>query len=161
MNDIRAGEHQFKGYVEQCIVPHLHSFSRLKRGVRISTKEEDTKLSYDMTVGLYVPVSVRLRENQYLRYHDFTIRSRAKNGGKTEVNKLMEGLGLAYFYAWLTPGKNDIEEYIIVDIDRFRGELGNPDRADVPNGDGTKFNAYSIDRLRSAGALVESGPMAF
>ena len=70
MGDIRAQEHEFRQFIGQAVSPHLSRIRNLKTGAVVSTDEEDTTLSFDMRVGVYAEVSVRLRRNQYHKYRD-------------------------------------------------------------------------------------------
>lgn len=158
---MRDQEHQFRDFVEKAVRPHMHNFSKLRSGAVVSTTEEDTRLSFDMRVGLWVPVSVRLRSNYYLKYRDFSIRSKTRYSGKVingelvkcELDKLKEGYGNCYFYGWLTEDGQSIEQYILVDMNRFRHRLNYG--KDRPNPDGFTWGRYyDLDSVRTAGALV-------
>jgi len=122
----------------------------------LSTTEEDTKESFDMVFKESVHLSVRIRKNFALQFSDFTIRSRTKKGNKTEIHKLLEGLGHIYFYAWEDINQQYIENYLIVDINKARHILKYPDSQNIPNGDGTFFNAYSLNRLVDCDAIISS-----
>lgn len=159
---MREQEHEFRDFVEKAVRPHMHNFSRLKSGAVVSTTEEDTRLSFDMRVGLWVPVSVRLRTAYYFeRYRDFSIRSKTRYSGqvingelvKCELDKLIDGHGNCYFYGWLSRRGDEIEHYMLVDINRFRPYLEYG--VDRPNADGSTWGRYfAIDAIRNAGALV-------
>lgn len=158
---MRDQEHQFRNFVEKAVRPHMHNFSKLRSGAVVSTTEEDTRLSFDMRVGLWVPVSVRLRKNRYLRYRDFSIRSKTRYSGqvingelvKCELDKLKEGYGNCYFYGWLTPCELSIAHYMLIDINRLRHRLDCG--TDKPNPDGVTWGRYyDLDLVRDAGALV-------
>ncbi len=161
MNEIREGENKFKDFVANAVAPHLFRLSNLNHGVVLSNTEEDTRLSFDMKVGRYAHVSVRIRNNQYLYYRDFSIRSRTRYSGqvvnnetvKCEIDKLRDGLGCCYFYGWLDEKGEDIIDYIIVDIDPFRNHL-DEHTAEKPNGDGTWARYYPISLLKRCGALI-------
>lgn len=159
---MREQEHQFREDVERAVLPHLHHFSKLNRGAAVSTSEEDTKLSFDMRVGLWVPVSVRLRSGAYFdRYRDFSIRSKTRYSGQIvngqlvecELEKLKRGLGNCYFYGWLNESESSVANYILVDMNKFRSHL---DRGiDKPNNDGATWGRYfDLDLIASVGALV-------
>lgn len=91
-------------------------------------------------------VALRVR-NPSCTYRDWTIRSRAKYGNKTEIDKLKEGFADWYLYGW-GDGKGNILEYILVDLHRVRQfKLLDKPRSHTPNGDGTYFIAIPIGEL--------------
>lgn len=162
MSDIRALEKQFKDFIEQAVSPHLFALSNLSSGAVLSTQEEDTSEGFDMRVGQYTTVSVRLRSNEFLRYRDFSLRSKTRFSGirrsdgeivKCELDRIREGCGNCYFYGWMDREKKNIVDYIIVDIDPFRPFLDSH-QSEKPNGDGTSGRYYPLSLLRRCGALV-------
>lgn len=163
MTDIRAQEHKFRSYIGQSVAPHLSSISNLKTGAVVSTDEEDTTLSFDMRVGVYAEVSVRLRRNQYHSYRDFSIRSKTRYSGtvrngetvKCEIDKIRDGLGGCYFYGWLDKRETQIIDYVIVDIEQLRGYIDNERYySERKNPDGTAARYYQVPFLSACGALV-------
>lgn len=162
MKECRAQESQFKDFICDAVAPHVRSFSKPMRGVVQSSHEEDTRFSFDLRVGVWLPVSVRLRKNQFLRYRDFSIRSRTRFSGKQvagevvtcELDKLKSGMGNCYFYGWLNPAQTRIVDYILVDMNAFRPWLDTGYDERPNRGDGTWARYYSIKRIRDAGALV-------
>lgn len=166
---MREQEHQFRKPIAAAVWPHMWHFSRLERGAVVSTTDQDTKLSFDMRVGMWLPVSVRLRKYKYFERYggDFSIRSKTKCSGTIvngelvmcEIDKLKAGLGNCYFYGWLTPRGDEIAEYMIVDMNRFRSHLDEGE--DRPNRcwktgveDGTAGRYYKFWQVVGAGALV-------
>jgi hypothetical protein len=164
MTDIRAQEHKFRAFIGQAVSPHLSSISNLKTGAVVSTEEEDTTLSFDMRVGVYAEVSVRLRRNQYHSYRDFSIRSKTRFSGKVidgetvkcEIDKIRGGLGGCYFYGWLDNAQSQIIDYVIVDIERLRGYIDDERYySERKNPDGwTAARYYQVPFLDACGALI-------
>lgn len=164
MTCFRAQENQFKDFICSAVLPHVHRFEGRRAGVVQSTTDEDTRLSFDLRVGMWVPVSVRIRKNYALQFRDVSIRSRTEYSGqvingelvKCEIDKLLEGNGCCYFYGWLTPDMREIADYIIVDVDALRPYLDDwRCFNEKPNPDGrTWARYYSLDLLRAVGALV-------
>lgn len=150
--DYRIQERAFCSEITSLIKPHAHLMRDFKGG--LSTDEEDTKYSFDLVVSQRIRVAVRIRDNAYLRYRDFTIRSVSLGGRYCEIDKIMDGHGDYFFYCWLSKDGGSIESYIIIDIERFRPLIDTPNVKDRPNGDGTSFNCYSVSKLKSAGAIV-------
>lgn len=142
---------------------HRHYHECLKRNARHlmvlnqSSNEEDMTECFDYSVSIAgAKVAVRNRLNKYLRrYGDFTIRSRSQFGGKTEIDKIREGLGDFYLFTWQTEDERSIEYYIIVDLGIFRSSgLAFSERQERSNGDGTKFISFTLDELSRNGCLV-------
>lgn len=127
--------------------------------IRLSTPIEDTRQATDMVMRVEsgVDVAVRIRRPN-CEYRELTIRSRASNGGKTELDKLREGWGDWYVYAW-SNRQGLLNEWILVNIHTLRksGAL-NTRRFEIPNkpDDGTRFVAIKQDELFRAGALVSA-----
>lgn len=162
IEDFRKQEDQFRPFIAAAVERHLHFFSGLKRGAVLSDSEEDTRLSFDMRVGLWVPVSVRLRTAYYWRFRDFSIRSKTRHSGtvingervKCELDKLRDGFGNCYFTGWLDEKQANITNYLIVDINRLRPHLDAVEFKEHSNNDGTAGRYYPIDALQRVGALV-------
>lgn len=158
----RKQEDEFRPFIAEAVERHLHSFGGLKRGAVLSTSDEDTRLSFDMRVGLWVPVSVRLRTAYYWRFRDFSIRCKTRHSGsyingelvKCELDKLRDGAGNCYFTGWLDDGQKCIANYLIVDVNRLRPHLDAIEFDERPNKDGTAGRYYPLDALRHVGALV-------
>jgi hypothetical protein len=153
LGEIRQFEHKFKSRIFKIMKTNRLLIQSMKWNMELSSEEEDCTLSYDMIFMGRVELSVRIRRNEYLRYKDFTIRSRSKNGFKCEIDKLIEGHGNLYFYGWMDKSEADLEYWIVVDINRIRQKLLT-DGIERSNGDGTKFHAYSLDFLRENFAII-------
>lgn len=118
----------------------------------ISSIYEDKNLSYDMKLRhVNLTISVRIRQNQYLQYRDFTIRSKA-NGGKCEIDKLKEGYGQIYFYGWMNAEQTKIEDWCVVNIDKIRHDLDQGVRR--VNIDKTEFMCYNYEWIKQKNALI-------
>lgn len=124
--------------------------------MEISSEEKDTQEATDMVVKIDGgDVALRVREPSCI-YRDLTIRTRSKNGGKTEIHKLHEGFGDWYLYGW-GDGRETVKEYILVDLNRVRKfELFRVPRRENYNHDGTKFISIPIGELQMCGCLVSS-----
>jgi hypothetical protein len=151
--EIRQLEHKFKDDIFKTLRVNKLMQPFMKWDIDLSSEEEDCNLSYDMVFMGRVELSVRIRKNEYLRYKDFTIRSRSKNGFKCEIDKLIEGLGSIYFYGWMDEAEQGLEHWIVVDINKIRDKLLT-NGSERSNADGTKFRAYSINFLRENFALI-------
>lgn len=153
----RARADEFMPQIEQILRKHAIQFI----SVRGATDKEDTKQATDMVVETsHRSWAVRVRFHP-CNYRDLTIRSRARRGGKTELHKIREGHGAFYLYCWEGveangKGSFNIDEYIIVDLDKLRSSgLLSSSAEETINTDGkTAFVSLHIDALRSAGCLV-------
>lgn len=117
--------------------------------VKIAPIEDDLKRCTDMIIEIVGgSVAVRLRNETYKKFKDFTIRSIVPSGYETEIDKLKNGFGDYYLYGWLN-SSFIIDEWILVDLGKFRlsGLLDDSDRRNIPNKDGTKFKAYTLNEL--------------
>jgi len=151
--ETRQLEYKFKAEINKIMKVNKLLLPYINWDVNLSSEFEDQKLSYDMIVSGKVELSVRIRKNEYLRYRDFTIRSRSMNGYKCEIDKLIEGMGNIYFYGWMNKEETQLDYWIVVDINRIRDKLLK-NGTERKNFDGTKFIAYSIDFLRTESALI-------
>lgn len=138
---------------------YLDSFKEiLKRNsmhflsLEVSDDEKDTQEATDMIIKIEGgDVALRVRDaNKHFR--DFTIRSRSKNGGKTEIDKIKEGFGDWYLYGWGNNGY--VKEYILVDLGKVRDFNLLKGRKEIPNYDGTRFINIQIGELQMCGCLV-------
>lgn len=125
--------------------------------IREATKKEDMQEGFDfMLTAEAAQIAVRIRRPN-CRYRDLTIRAETKYGGKTEIDKIREGKGDMYFYAWtenqLTGER--LSSYMIVDLSLFRSSgLAFTQKSKTSNGDGTGFFSYTKDELDAAGCLL-------
>lgn len=153
MTDIRIEEVKFMPEINKIIKDNFWLFPIDITNIELSTSEEDTKESFDMVYKSKIEISVRIRNNEYMKYCDFTIRSKAKYGGKTEIDKLAEGKGSLYLYAWKDMLNEMLESWVLVDINKIRYDL-------LTNGvqrynyDNTAFKAYSLIWIQKKGALL-------
>ena len=118
---MREQELKFKDVILTNLTYYLKKIDIKKYSIlKTSSIYEDTQLSYDMKLNIDMMVSVRIRDNKYKRFQDLTIRSKSKNGGKTEIDKILEGKAQIYFYAYMNKEESDLEEINICDIDILR-----------------------------------------
>lgn len=154
--DSFAFEKQMQGQVIEILRRHAADVVKFS----IATNEQDTKQATDFVVETTIGrIAVRVRQykSTSTKYRDLTIRTRAKYGSKTEIDKLREGWGDLYLYCW--QGTDDkIAEYMLVDISAMR-KAGMLDASyfaglsEIPNGDGTWFTPIPFDALYDAGCV--------
>lgn len=92
------------------------------------------------------------RDRLYPR--DFTLRSRARHGGLTELDKVKAGEPRWYIYAWGAAG-GLLAAWVIVDMDLLRDQkawawASRPQR----NADGSEFIGIPLWRMSDAGLIV-------
>lgn len=155
MNKFTELEYKFAEQIESHIVKALPSLYGNFVEFRKATEEEDCRFSYDMVFGMNFTISIRIRKNNYLKYNDLTIRSKAKFGGKTEIDKIMEGLAQVYFYSYMNQAETDLVKIRIADVDAIRtlyksGKFTGPRR----NFDGTELIAFSFKNIASVGGAI-------
>jgi hypothetical protein len=150
--EIRQYEYKFMAEINTIfrsynLVPKCVTFEFIS-----SSGFEDRNLSYDMKLQpVNLTLSVRIRQNYYLQYRDFTIRSKA-NGGKCEIDKLKEGYGQIYFYGWMNTQQTKIEDWCVVDINKIRPYLDQGDRR--VNIDKTEFMCYDYQWIKEKKAMI-------
>lgn len=153
MDNIRNLEVRFKDDICKIFRENKIIYPFVKWELSLSSDLEDSKFSYDMVYNGKVEISVRLRNNYYLKYRDFTIRCKSRNNGITEIDKLKSGMGNVYFYGWLNDISTEIQEYVIVDINKIRGLLDQGTYR--TNTDNTAFMAYDISFLKRNDAIIK------
>lgn len=120
----------------------------------IASDEQDMKQATDMVLRTTsrATISVRCRRSQY-EYRDLTIRTKSRWGYKTEIDKLREGWGDWYLYAWDTGA--GLTDWMLIDLHALRASaLLLPGKYQVrPNNDGTAFIAIPLLDLVRAGAI--------
>lgn len=122
--------------------------------VEVSGRVADMRAGADFRIIMRSGRDVLSRVRRDVRYRDFTIRAFA-GGSRTELDKLRDGYGGWYVYAW-TDESGTICDWILVDLDHLRdsGEL-DKDRPVKRNRDGrTGFISIPIEDLRRADAVA-------
>lgn len=154
MKDFRIEEIKFMSEINQIVKDNFRLFPQDITHVKLSTSDEDTRESFDLVYNSSVEISIRIRNNSYLKYADFTIRSKSFYRQKTEIDKLKEGLGSIYLYAWKTPDDSKFESWILVDINKFRPAIEGYPVTDRFNPDTTAFKPYPLAVIISYDALI-------
>lgn len=121
-------------------------------------EDENTDLVFVIKWGLRFALRVRNLDKgifsgkPYLR--EVTIRTRAEKGYETEIDKIMNMYGHYMLYCWASKKKN-LFDYILFDLDDFRANhLNWLIGEEIPNGDGTEFNAYKIDDIKAIDKMI-------
>jgi len=114
---------------------------------RPATEYEDSNLSFDLVFNLNFTVSVRIRKYKYIKYLDLTIRSRSKNNGFTEVNKIQEGLSQIYFYAYMNDEETELIKVRIVNVNAIRELIKEKKYIKKTNIDATEFLGFKFNDI--------------
>jgi hypothetical protein len=151
--EIRELERKFINDIKKIVYKNISNLPKNCFVVNESSEVEDTKLSFDLYFSADIQISVRIRSFKYKNYNDITIRSKAKNGGLTEIDKLIDGKGQIYFYGVLSENEETIIKYILFDIDKIRNKLKD-NGIERTNFDGTKFKFYTFNFLKENNAII-------
>jgi hypothetical protein len=136
---------------------HLRkSISYLKdfTSIQASTDYEDGNLSFDLTFNMNLHVSVRIRKYQYKKFNDLTIRSRSTHGNKTEIDKIKEGMGQIYFYAYMNDKETKLTDVYIVDVNSLRTLYNHGLYVNRKNNDPTEFMAFDFKQINMYNGLL-------
>jgi len=140
---------------------YIHNIAEILRAnamhivdIEVATPEDDMKHATDLKITIKGgDIAVRIRRSKW-SYRDITIRA-YKNGNRTEIDKLRDGYGDWYLYAWEASDQNSLAEWVLIDINKAR-ELFLQERPIKMNNDQTSgFIAYSIDEFKNINAVVE------
>jgi hypothetical protein len=155
MNKFTELEYKFAEQIESHIVKALPQLYGNFVEFRKATEEEDCRFSYDMVFGMNFTISIRIRKYKYTKFADLTIRSKSKFGGKTEIDKIMDGMAQVYFYSYMNEAETDLVKVRIADVEAIRtlynnGKYTGPRR----NFDGTELIAFSFKNIASVGGAI-------
>lgn len=133
----------YKNNIDRIIFRHIHWFTKVSN----ATTEEDMFEGFDYSLTITgKTIAVRIRRPTCI-FRDFTIRY------PTEYNKIKEGKGDMYLYAWTSDfiGSEKISEYWIIDLNILRSNgfftEFDPTKRIINNTDGTKFTYIKRDEL--------------
>ena len=152
--DIRIEEIKFMSEIHKIIRDNFMLFPQDISNIELSTEQEDTKESFDLVYNSRIEVSVRIRNNYALQWCDLTIRSKSRFGYKCEIDKLIDGKGSVYLYAWKTIDNSRFETWILIDINKIRHLLPDFKNNVTMNRDGTGFITIKIGLLKIADAII-------
>lgn len=131
---------QYIDEVIRLIAPHI---------ITVSRPEVDKKENGDLELAFprNGTVSVRLRTQKYARYAgEITFRSRSRNGGYTELSKLIDGYGDYFFYGHVSDA-GDMWFWHLLSLNAVRAAFTRSPRLlkrpEKQNPDGTRFLVFS------------------
>jgi hypothetical protein len=114
--------------------------------------EDDMKHGKDVVIHIESgDIGVRLRRGN-CRYRDFTLRWQRDSGAETEASKMAKGCTRWYLYAWTKD--NRIAEWWLIDVDRMRHLITEPQFKVTSNWDGTYFKAFPRSALDEVNAVI-------
>jgi hypothetical protein len=105
-------------------------------------------------------IAVRVRKRWVFEHpeyrYQFTVRKSRPSGVLTENDKYQSGLGDFLFYGFGDYVTTELLAYRIVDLSALRVSGVPPRKADIPNDDGTTFDAYDIRDLKGAPSVIRA-----
>jgi hypothetical protein len=112
-----------------------------------STRQQDMLGGYDLVFD--VKIAVRLRQQKYFGYQDFTVREISTWAqAPSELSKILKGWVDFYYYGWKNLQETGVEYYMILDMFMFRlALLTEPPRVPKVNPDGTAFLHFPLTWL--------------
>jgi hypothetical protein len=138
---------KFDPVLKRIVMQEIRSFVDIKA----SSPMEDMQEAFDYVIDMtFQRIAVRIRNNEYLRYPDITIRY------PHEFNKIKSGLGQMYLYAWRGLGDCDLIRYVIFDLAKLReSKILDRPCAPIINNDSRRssFITISISDLIKSGSL--------
>jgi len=143
--EIRTLEAQYEPEVHRCLIQHAAHELLLNSSYEATSAWEDRNVSCDARLTVNAMIGCRIRNHEYIRYNDMTIRAGTEFNSKTEIDKLKNGIQHIYFYGWLK-SEADLADawspFARFWILRTRGIVRAIDSAEVRpryNHDGTSF----------------------
>jgi len=133
--------------------------------IRVSTRSEDVHQASDyVVVTEQGSIGCRVRRpHTWERYGDVTFRSKVRGTRKTEIDKILEGWGRWYLYAWaLDNTSTDLEAWVFLDLDQLRASgLLLKKMREIDNYDSSsKFKRINIPDLQRGNCILDAGGAA-
>lgn len=159
-DDYRAWSDKFIPEIKQIVGPHL---------LDISSFEVDANEATDLIVfkSRDVRVAARVRshglKDEYL--WQFTIRSKVRSGGKTELAKMIEGWGDLMLYAHAAKDDTHLDRWFLIDLAAWRAQLIQDAlrderkvvHGDKDNYDGTAFKWFDLRSFDAEPSILRAG----
>lgn len=156
MDNVRFLENKFALEIQKHIKKALPNLYDSFMEFRPATEFEDGNLSFDLVFNLNFTVSVRIRKYEYIKYTDLTIRSKTKNNGYTEIDKIKDGLAQVYFYAYMNLDHSELIKIRIVNVDSIRKLIENKKFELRTNKDTTEFLTFKFSDIhQNKGAIYK------
>ena len=150
----------FKSKYQDIIFDNLNLiFKSFNKELEQSNFQQDTEEATDYILSVNkMSVAVRNRKYKFKRYRDITIRCESNENNKTELHKIKEGYANVYLYCWQTEEGNDIDSYVLVNLNKLRNcnILSQERKINQNINDNTKFISISIDDLYENNCLIKT-----
>lgn len=159
-------ERSYRAEIEQILDDNLHCI--VDDGIKVlrlekASCQQDTEEATDFIYYANLKIPVRIRTPKYYNYlGEFTIRWRSAHGQKTEIDKLADGHGDIYFYAWT---KKDEVEYIadwcLINLHKLRNRHNlsrlNTTLIDRAKGNGDKKTGFTFYKVNEISDCIING----
>lgn len=133
----------------------------------IANDVEDREHNTDLLTLRDIRVALRIRKFDAFQSfgNQFTIRSRRGSGAKTELLKIIEGLGRYMFYGFSDESERKIHAWFLIDLNAFRGWIYESEELlEQPgvklrtnnDGTGTKFLAFNVEYIKPGIIIARS-----
>lgn len=154
-NEYRILEKKFGNEIKYHLVNALPILSEKFCFCELSTDEEDNKYSFDIIFDIKFTVSVRIRKFKYIKYNDLTIRSKSKKNGYCELDKIKDGMGQVYFYAYMNEQETELIKIRICNVETIRKLLvKHIYTGPQSNLDGTQFLSFRFSDINNYGGAI-------
>lgn len=154
MDNWRQLETKYKDDIERHIKSALPNLYGTFIQFRQADDYEDGNLSFDLVFNFNFTISIRIRQHKYINYNDLTIRYRSKHGGRTEFDKIKEGLAQIYFYAYECPERKSLIKVRMADVEAIRTLIKEGVYVIKENNDGTMLAAFKFSDISYAGGAI-------
>lgn len=110
-----------------------------------------------------IAARTRSKSKYFDRYpYEFTLRSRVKSGAKTELDKVINGLGDWLFYGFVDEDPSKIDNWWLIDLAAFRAALIRRGSHKInyvykANGDGSEFCAFDLRDFPAQPSILIGG----
>ena len=90
--------------------------------IEVASDEDDMRNNTDLITETGQRIACRVRLHKYWQVfqRQFTIRHSNRSGVETELHKILKGYGDFMFYGFESAAGNLVENWVILDLERFR-----------------------------------------
>lgn len=114
--------------------------------IQVAPESDDRKHATDLVVTVKGgDVAVRVRRGN-CKYRDLTLRAMRDSHVPTELQKIKDGYARWYLYGWIK--HDELDEWMLIDLDKLRSSGLLEQQRIISNYDGTHFIALSRVALR-------------
>ena len=154
--ELNLKEYRFQDEINHHIGLALPALHQKYGKARDSLQYEDGVLSYDMIYKMKFTISIRIFRNKSLQYDGLTIPNKSLNGGKTEIDKIMEGKAQMYFYAYMNEQETELIKIRMIGVQSIRFLYVMDCYTRQYNYDGTEFIIFFFDDIeKNMGSIYQ------